>query len=45
VVIAAVDGIKETAEAFIVPPVIRDNIDAKDIIDDNDTNVVFIRSE
>ena len=43
-VVAAVD-IKETAEAFIVPPVIRDNIDAKDIIDDNDTNVVFIRSE
>jgi hypothetical protein len=38
-----VEDVKEAAEAFIAPPVTRDNINANDIHDD--TNIVFIRSQ
>jgi hypothetical protein len=38
-----VEEITEALEAFIVPPVKRDNINTEDMIDDN--NLVIIRSE
>lgn len=47
VVVAAVivEDNKEGAKTCIVLPVTRDNIDAKDTINDNDTNIAPIGSE
>jgi hypothetical protein len=41
--VVVLEDVKEADEAFIAPPVTRDNINANDI--DNDTNIVFMGSE